>query len=265
MNHKNEMSISEFAYLSGINRTTLLFYDKIELLCPERRELNGYRRYSRPQLEKAYLIGTLRELGLSIEEIKKYADTRTPEKLIALFSKESLRVQKEIFKLRQLQELMNEYTEMAEDALTHKKGEINVITKPDQYIFRGPCLDQNKQTDDGLISFYNLAAKENRELGSPLGMLITNLNCKSSTFNHVSHYYFKTAQGHNSMKPAGKYAVIYDCCAFRQCENTLKALLSYIKSHNFTICGNAYEEYPLNELSVTDERNYCVKIEIMIR
>lgn len=30
------------------------------------------------------------------------------------------------------------------------------------------------------------------------------------------------------------------------------------------MCSDAYEEYPLNELSTKDENQYCVKIEIMV-
>ena len=41
-------------------------------------------------------------------------------------------------------------------------------------------------------------------------------------------------------------------------------LYKFIKENNLRICSDAYEEYPLNELSTKDESKYCVKIEIMV-
>ena len=43
-----------------------------------------------------------------------------------------------------------------------------------------------------------------------------------------------------------------------------RALFKFIDKNNLRMCSDAYEEYPLNELSTKDENQYCVKIEIMV-
>ena len=77
MNQKSTMPIREFARLTGIRPANLRFYDQIGLLSPELRGENGYRYYSRRQLSTAYLISDLRDLGVGLEEIKRYAGERS--------------------------------------------------------------------------------------------------------------------------------------------------------------------------------------------
>ena len=79
MNQKSTMPIREFARLTGIRPANLRFYDQIGLLSPELRGENGYRYYSRRQLSTAYLISDLRDLGVGLEEIKRYAGEREEE------------------------------------------------------------------------------------------------------------------------------------------------------------------------------------------
>lgn len=70
--------------------------------------------------------------------------------------------------------------------------------------------------------------------------------------------------GHNSYKPEGKYVVLYGRCAYGESDSLYEKLFAFIKENNLRICGHAYEEYPLNELSTKNEKEYCVKIEIMV-
>ena len=86
MQKKSKMQIKEFSALTGIKRETLRYYDQIKLLSPEFRGENGYRYYTKRQLDTAYLIYSLREIGIGIEEIKRYIDIRSPEKMFSLFN-----------------------------------------------------------------------------------------------------------------------------------------------------------------------------------
>jgi hypothetical protein len=41
--------------------------------------------------------------------------------------------------------------------------------------------------------------------------------------------------------------------------------MDYIGKNGFEICGDAYEEYPLNELCVSDDENYMIRVMIAVR
>lgn len=264
MKDKSYMAIKEFSRLTGIKRENLRYYDQIELLSPECRGENGYRYYSQRQLTTAYLIGSLRELGIGIEEIKNYVDRRTPENMFSLFNAQKKNILKEIKKLKRTLEIMDLYVDMAEDALKYEETNIKIEYKKKEPIFLGPILSSDA-LDDSVISFYDFAAEEGFDLGYPLGTIIYKENIESKDEPLLaSQHYFKVESDYNSYKPEGKYAVLYGRCAYGESDNLYEKLVTFIKENKLRICGHAYEEYPLNELSIKDEKEYCVKIEIMV-
>ncbi len=65
------VSIGEFARLSRLSPKALRLYDELDLLPPERVDLDsGYRWYSRDQLGRARLVAALRQVGMPLAEIK---------------------------------------------------------------------------------------------------------------------------------------------------------------------------------------------------
>ncbi|SCP99491.1 MerR family transcriptional regulator [Anaerobium acetethylicum] len=63
--------IGEFSKMSKTTVKALRYYDEIGLLKPEKvDELTGYRFYTTRQLMELHRIHSLRQIGLSIEEIK---------------------------------------------------------------------------------------------------------------------------------------------------------------------------------------------------
>lgn len=64
------LKISEFAKLAKTTRRTLIFYDEKGLFSPAKTSDNGYRYYEPDQLYRFELISGLRQLGLSLNDIK---------------------------------------------------------------------------------------------------------------------------------------------------------------------------------------------------
>ena len=77
-----------------ISRTTLLYYDRIDLLKPSVRSEAGYRLYSESDIERMKTIKTYRDAGLSLEDIKNCLPLnedehiRTLEKHLSTLNKE---------------------------------------------------------------------------------------------------------------------------------------------------------------------------------
>jgi len=59
--------ITTLAKASGLSRSTLLYYDRIGLLCPSGRSAAGYRLYSARDKERLALICSYRQAGLALE------------------------------------------------------------------------------------------------------------------------------------------------------------------------------------------------------
>ena len=96
MMKKKIFSISDFAKFARTSRDTLLHYDRIGLLSPVSRGDNNYRYYSNDQLAVVDLIRTFQTLGMSLKEIKRLKDHRTPERTNEILSNQITRLDEEI-------------------------------------------------------------------------------------------------------------------------------------------------------------------------
>lgn len=68
-------TIGEFAELTGLSITTLRYYEQEHLICPERKA-NGQRIYSEGDATWIAFIVRLKETGMPIREIRRYAALR---------------------------------------------------------------------------------------------------------------------------------------------------------------------------------------------
>lgn len=259
------MTISEFSRLTGIKTANLRFYDQIGLLSPERRGGNDYRYYSSSQLDMAYMIYTLREMNIGLEEIKKFAKERTPEKTITFFKRQDIRIQEEMERLRRTREIMQIYSAMAREGMKNENVKFAVTYKDKEPIFLGMEIPENQKDENSMNDFYNLATAGGLHLGYPLGAVVGRNPLNDSRFDRLLHYYFKVKHGNNAFKPEGLYATAYSHSPYGHSTEIYEDLLRFIGDNNFGIVGNVYEEYPFNEISVQDEQHYLVKLEIQIK
>jgi MerR family transcriptional regulator, copper efflux regulator len=65
----DKLRIGEFAKRAGVTPRTVRYYESLGLLGPSEREGTGFRYYTEIELARLQKINTLKELGLSLEEI----------------------------------------------------------------------------------------------------------------------------------------------------------------------------------------------------
>jgi DNA-binding transcriptional MerR regulator len=63
------MRIGEFAQRAGVTPRTVRYYESLGLLGPSQREGSGFRYYTDVELARLQKINSLKDLGLSLEEI----------------------------------------------------------------------------------------------------------------------------------------------------------------------------------------------------
>ena len=67
---KRYWKVGELAKLTGLTVRTLRFYDQIGLFSPSGQTESGHRLYNELDLSRLHQIVSLKELGLSLEEIR---------------------------------------------------------------------------------------------------------------------------------------------------------------------------------------------------
>lgn len=99
----NYLSTGEFAKLCNVTKHTLFHYDEIGILKPAAYDKNNYRLYSYDQLNLFYFISVMKEMGMSLNDIKVFLNNRTPDKVKNLFLNRINELEDEIKKIEKIQ------------------------------------------------------------------------------------------------------------------------------------------------------------------
>jgi DNA-binding transcriptional MerR regulator len=74
MANQTRMRIGDLAEQTGATPQTIRYYEQLGLLAPEQREGRGYRHYGEEAVARLQKIATLKQIGLSLEEIRDVID-----------------------------------------------------------------------------------------------------------------------------------------------------------------------------------------------
>ncbi len=131
-----EYTVNKLASISGVSTRTLRYYDEIDLLKPAKIRPNGYRIYGRTEVDKLQQILFYREMGVSLEEIKRLLSESDYDQAKALTSHlESLMRKKD-----QLETLI----ETVHKTIRSMKGEIEMKDHEKFEGFKQKLVDENE-------------------------------------------------------------------------------------------------------------------------
>ncbi|MCL2153614.1 MAG: MerR family transcriptional regulator [Oscillospiraceae bacterium] len=268
MQESGLFSISDFAKFSRVTRDTLLHYDRIGLLTPTSRGENNYRYYSGHQLAIVNLIRTLQQLGMTLGEIKELKDQRTPELTYEVLKQQIDRIDKKIRSWVQAKKLLLTIQKTINTVQNIDEDKITVQFLPAEAIVLG-CLNDysnGRALHETLLTFYKDISKKHPDLDMNYYVwgTFSKERIKRGDWVGADRFYFINPEG-SDLRPAGFYAIGYMRGGYVHGDALYRRLTEYIDKNGLEICGDAYEEYPLNEVCVTEENNYLMRVMIAVR
>lgn len=101
------MQINELAQRTGVSAKTIRYYEDIDLLPSPARQANGYRDYSRSDIDRLKLVAGSRHLDFSLAEIKEILDLRDRNEppchtMLDMLQHKSSEIQQRIAELQRL-------------------------------------------------------------------------------------------------------------------------------------------------------------------
>jgi DNA-binding transcriptional MerR regulator len=261
-------SISDFAKFSRVTRDTLLHYDRIGLLSPATRGENNYRQYSGHQLAVVNVIRTLQQLGMTLDEIKGLKDRRTPELTSEVLERQIEKIDKTIKDWIRARKLLLTLRKTINSAKNINESSIAIQFLPAGAIVMGDLNDysQGRTFYDTLLSFYRSVSEKypDLDLNYYVWGNISESRVKRGEWAGADRFYFYNPEGHDR-RPGALYAIGYMRGGYDQGDALYRRLIEYIDKNNFEICGDAYEEYPLNEVCIAEPDNYLMRVMITVR
>jgi len=98
-----QYTVGQLVQLSGLSRSTLLYYHRRGLLVPSGRSRANYRLYSEADRERMERIQAYRDLGLSLDRIAALLDGRRGEPFERALGDRLRELERDIRRLRQQQ------------------------------------------------------------------------------------------------------------------------------------------------------------------
>ena len=265
------LKISEFAALSGISRKLLIYYDNQGILHPQKIDQeNGYRYYSYHQLTTASVIVSLRQTGVSLERIKTYLLERSPEKMIELFREQEKTLMEQMRKLEQIRGMMQSRMEYTAQGICVGQEKVWTADCPEENIFWGPSFPKEYEFTDFweyLPAFYEACAAHNIQIGLTVGAL-TEYDKETGKLSDKPTRYFcslpKQQYPAFHIKPAGRYVIGTKFMGYGFADTLYQRIFHYADAHGLQICGDAYEEFLIDEIAERDENHYMLQISVPV-
>ena len=270
---KGEILISEVARKYNISRPTLIYYDNIGLLTPRHDSATGYRYYSLDHMERLEMILTLKEAGLPLKTIKTFMENPSHKDSILLLKTQREVIQKKIIEFQKLEILLDKRIHNFEQYGKVKFYEGIQLNHYDSMTFSAEPL--NYSEDAPLEVAGKLLKSKLDRFPASCGSVISKYGlCLSSdslqrgnyhSYSHVFHYLNAPVEGVMKLSsPSGNYVCSLHHGPLNKIGTTLKAVLSYIDSHHYSINGSCYIIPLIDSWAASCEEEYVSEILIPV-
>lgn len=132
-----DFTINKLGKMAGISTRTLRYYDEIGLLKPKKLSPSGYRIYGQEEVDMLQQILFYRELGFSLDNIKKVVISSSFDRQHAL----SAHLSALLAKRNQLNELIIN----VEKTMSVMKGETTMLDQEKFEGFKQKIIDENEK------------------------------------------------------------------------------------------------------------------------
>ncbi|MCT4620300.1 MAG: MerR family transcriptional regulator [Marinisporobacter sp.] len=260
---KNKLSIGEYSKLRNVTTETLRHYDRIGLFKPIKVDPEtGYRYYSILQDEKLGTIKELRQLGMSIDEIKKYFNNRNLKQSIDILKDKQDELRKKIKELQKLEESISgkiKHLEYISQVSDFEKIIVKEIEEREIITFDKPIKDKI----DLNYTFLELenALKEISPLvgSNRIGTMIKQKDIKKNKYTEsiILFLFIKDKENidesHIKKIKKGTYACMYHKGSIWDMEVYLRKMIASIEQKGYEVCGDILQIVQI-DISVTDKR-----------
>lgn len=265
MFEKNYFTTGEFAKICNIEKHVLFHYDQIGLFQPAIVKENGYRYYSYRQYDMFCMIGVLKDLGMSLKDIKVYLEQREPQRFLQLLKEKEYDLQKEIKKLERTRAYIQTMHRGIEDALQADKTGIQLLQLPKEYLLcsRNPCLPLGNSFKDYTKEYVNFYHTNQFAQVENIGTMLQINQLKEDEFADFASLYTKSKSRRGDsiyIRKAGTFLSTYHYGSYEKIQHSYHRLLDYAQENNIELGDFAFEEYVINDIAQKDSEEYVTLI-----
>ncbi|MEF9934370.1 MAG: MerR family transcriptional regulator [Clostridium sp.] len=265
-------TIGEIARLHNLSKQTLIFYDKEGIFSPSIvDENNGYRYYTADQLEVLDSILILKEIGLSLKEIKEFLKTRDVSVSLELMKGQLSSIQQQIRELKRTEKrLGRKISTLEEYSNSPTKGVVfKNISREYLFVDRVQGDGSLLELDICLKKLITRAKKEDIPYFYQIGAIIPQKNIRSGRYTTSAYGFLPLSEKIKSSscieKEAGLYASVYHRGTYESIGISYNKLIQEVESRGYSLNGDSYEYCIFDSLTSRKREDYTTEIQIRIQ
>ena len=263
---KRLYKIGDISKLYNISNDILRYYEKIGLLIPDVRGENGYRYYSERQLWKLNNIRSLRNLGVSLNEIIDFLNTRSIKKTKEMIEFQLKKIDenlKELLELKKELEIKKENIKYFENFSDYEVPRIKYFPKRYILLKNGNFRDENEIN----LELKKLKKKSEEDndfifTENEIGTIIKLEDWKKDKYYNYIGTFVITCDKENSYIDSGDYLTYFFKGDYISIDKHYKKIKNYIEKNRLKISGDVIELYHI-EMHITENKEeYVTEIQI---
>ncbi len=263
------LTIGQFAALHGINKKTLMWYDEIGLLKPAAiNPENGYRCYNYRQSSILETILLLRELDVSIAEIRNFMQNRSAENLKNLLDERITQLDAQLMHLQAVRKTLSDHRQNMDTLLTMDLSEIRIVEKEEHCLItvdieRDITFEKEVELITAETARYRLGRLRDASYGSmiPVASLWSG-DYANYTRLFIEIPFLRQREGLH-IQPKGKYLRAFHKGSWDEIPRRYGEILEYARTQGISLYGFSYEK-GINETVIDRIEDYIVQIEIPV-
>lgn len=263
MNRRSiKLTTSQFAKIHGLNKRTLHYYDTIGLFSPHYKGDNNYRYYDDSQSIQLEYIRMLKELNMSIKEIKEYLNNPNQADFLRIADTKLKEIDREIRRLKKSKQILLLKKRQLELCNQIKNREIRIVECEEEHYQNIPFAFSDENIEQIYAQIKNLC--DTREFIMGIGSYISAEKIMHRKFDHYDGLFAhapKSIRKDVLKKPGGTYICGFFTGDWDGLPGFYEEIIAFAEKHHLTLTGYAYET-GLNDFVISSADEYITQIMI---
>ncbi|MCL2371502.1 MerR family transcriptional regulator [Candidatus Saccharibacteria bacterium] len=262
------LTIKEFSKMSGVESSTLRYWDEIDLYSPSQRDkYNNYRFYTPDQVITVNFIKVMSSLGVPIKTIRELVKSRSPDKIIQLISKQEKLLDQQMSRLRESYSIIHtrrDLIELGNHATNH--DDIAVVEEEAMSYALGPRNEftPGESFYTPFATFCNKAKDFHINLSFPVAGIHDDWGTFMQATGEPSHFISLDPFG-NQTREAGRFLVGFHKDYYGQLGDLPERMAKYAKENSLQIIGPVFVRYLHDEICIQDPKQYLSQVCVSVK
>lgn len=260
------MTTAQFAKLHEVNKRTLHYYDSIGLFSPKSKGENGYRYYENQQSMDFEYIRMLKELNMSIEEIKAYVQNPNPKDFLRIAEQKSREIEEEIKRLEKTRQVLFQKKQQIERCESLHGVEIHFTECEEERYYVTPFPFTEEDWQSLFLYVKDIWGIEQCRMG--IGSYLSAEKAASGEFKQYDGLFTpvwnEIEEPEVLIKPAGRYLCGYHKGTWDELPGLYEKMFQFAADAGAELLGYAYE-IGMNDFVIAREEEYVTQIMIQVK